>query len=122
MNIPINNNNRFTLTRNQILLSEKPNIKSEIFWGICWLAINHEKIFAVAIINITVDAIVAALSIITGRSLNFISLYIKSEINRPAITATEAASVGVKIPPTIPPTIITGNVRAGIALIKVLIR
>ena len=44
------------------------------------------------------------------------------EINNPVITATEAASVGVNIPPTIPPTIITGKVKAGIALIKVFIK
>ena len=31
INIPISNSNKLTFTKNQILLSEKPSIKSEIF-------------------------------------------------------------------------------------------
>ena len=76
---------------------------------------SHEKAVEVAIINNIIADPFAESKTIGTMSLIFTSLYIKIPAINDQTTATAADSVGVNIPEYIPPNIIIGRSKAGIA-------
>jgi hypothetical protein len=113
MNIPTTSMRRMIRRRTNLGFPVVWSRKAAIAWGTWLIAKTHESMDAVPMIKNTEPVIFAVLSNMGARSLKVMDFKTKKPMSNAYNTATEAASVGVKSPERIPPSMIIG-IRRGI--------
>ena len=104
---------KFTNSKKVIWSEETLWTNSTRIWGSCSKVINHPSTLVAPITTMTIALVTNESTNSAGSWLSLKSRYMITVTKKPYTTATAAASVGVTIPPKIPPRIRTGIKSAG---------